>query len=80
MPHQHLPNWLLDTQAAVPNSPEFVVTSTDHLLRAQILAAVNGERSVDEIGKLVARQYRLPLGEAKAAVKRIFIEVCESPL
>ena len=63
-----------------PATPEFVVTSTDHLLRAQVLAAVDGERSVAEIGELVARQYGLSTEEATAAVKRIFVEVCESRL
>jgi len=79
-PHEYLPHWLLDTGQAVPATPEFVVTSTDHLLRAQVLAAVDGERSVAEIGELVARQYGLSTEEATAAVKRIFVEVCESRL
>lgn len=79
-PHEYLPQWILDTQKPVPGMPEFVVTSSDHLLRAQVLAAVNGERSVAEIGELVARQYGLSAEEATVAVKRIFVEVCESKL
>ena len=51
--------------------------STDHLLHAQVLAAIDGKRSIDEIGSLVAKQYGLQDSEAAHAVQRIMIELYE---
>ena len=77
-PYRYLPEWLCNTKHAVPARPEHVFVSTDHLLRAQVIAAIDGKRSVAEIGRLVARQYDLSPDEATAAVKRILMEVHES--
>ncbi|MDJ0926948.1 MAG: methyltransferase domain-containing protein [Gammaproteobacteria bacterium] len=77
---RYLPQWLSDTQQAVPARPEHVVVSTDHLLRAQVIAAIDGKRSVASIGRLVAAQYDLPEDEATAAVKRILLEVYENKM
>lgn len=69
-----LPGWLLDTDRPVPTSAETTVTGSSHLLTAQVLSAIDGQRSIDDIGRLVARQYGLPEDESIHAVKRILID------
>ncbi len=41
---------------------------------AQVLAAVDGKRSINAIAKLVARQYDLSMEECIHATRRILIE------
>jgi hypothetical protein len=78
--YEYLPKWILDTQQPIPASEEFVVASTNHLLHAQVLGAIDGKRTIDEIGGLVARQYDLQVAEATHAVRRILIDEYESNL
>ena len=75
---QYLPKWLLDPDGVVPDLDEFVVASTNHLFKAQILAAIDGRRTVDEIALLIAKRCGLQRSEAKAAVQRILIDLYES--
>ena len=64
----------------MPDLDEFVVASTQHLLQAQILAAIDGRRSIDEIAQLVAKRYGLQKSEAKGAVRRLLLEIYDSTL
>ena len=75
-----LPPWLLDTRRPVPDLDEFVVASTRRLLHAQILAAIDGRRSIDEIAQLVAKRYQLQPAEAQGAVRRVVLELYERAL
>ena len=75
---RHLPAWLIDTSSAVPGLQEFSVASSDHLLRAQILAAIDGKRSIDDIGTSLAREYGLKQAEAQNAVRRILMDLYET--
>ena len=75
---RYLPEWMVDSGCAVPSRPEFSVCSSDHLLRAQILAAIDGQRSIDDIATSLAREYGLRQLEAKNAVHRIILEVYET--
>ena len=59
-----LPNWILETDQPIPDLDEFVVASTNHLLHAQILAAIDGQRSVDQIAGLVVKRYGLQAVQA----------------
>jgi SAM-dependent methyltransferase len=77
---QYLPPWLLDGARPVPDLDEFVVASAHRLLQAQILAAVDGRRSVEEIAQLVAKRYQLQPAEAQGAVRRVLLELYESAL
>lgn len=72
-PSAVLPDWILDTTLRVPASPEVEVASSSHLLSAQVLAAVDGKRSVDAISRLVSRDYNLPIEECYLAVKRALL-------
>ena len=77
---EYLPAWLLDTRRPVPDLDEFVVASTRRLLHAQILAAVDGRRSIDEIAQLVAKRYQLQPAEAQGAVRRVVLDLYERAL
>jgi SAM-dependent methyltransferase len=74
----YLPAWLADGDRPVPDLDEFVVASAQRLLHAQILAAVDGRRSVEEIAQLVAKRYQLQLEEARGAVTRVLHDLYES--
>ncbi len=76
--YEHLPQWILDIDQPIPEHFEFSVASSNHLLSAQVLAAINGERTTDEIGQLVAKQYGLEHDEAENAVRRILTELYEA--
>lgn len=75
---RYVPEWMVDSASAVPSRSEFSVCSSDHLLRAQILAAIDGERSIDDIATSLAREYGLRQLDAKNAVRRIILEVYET--
>jgi hypothetical protein len=77
---RHLPEWLLDTSSAVPTLAEFSEASSENLLRAQILAAIDGKRSIEEIGEFLAREYGLRKAEAQNAVRGILMSLYESEI
>ncbi len=73
----YLPDWILDASRPVPASTETAVSSAHHMLTAQVLAAVDGKRTITQIGRLVARQYGLGKRETIHAVRRILIDAWE---
>ncbi len=79
MPKQHsyLPDWILDTSQPIPSLAEIIVASSSHLLTAQVLAAIDGKRTINQIGHLIATEYDLGMPEAIHAVKRILIDAHE---
>jgi hypothetical protein len=77
---EYLPPWLLDAERPVPDLDELVVASAHRLLQAQILAAVDGRRSIEDIAQLVAKRYQLQPAEAHGAVRRVLLELYESAL
>lgn len=76
-PQAYLPKWILDTSRPVPPTTETAVASSHHLLTAQVLAAIDGKRTINQIGRLIARQYGLGKRETVHAVKRILIDAWE---
>lgn len=74
-PKNRVPEWLTDTGLSVPTKMEYAVASSTHLLTAQVLAAIDGKRSVDAITEMVAREYSLPEDECSLAVRRILSEI-----
>ena len=62
------PNWLTDTVRPIEQSIELVGAAADLLLRAQILSAVDGHRSVDQISSSLARHHELDPVKAKQVV------------
>ncbi len=78
VPHyDYLPKWILETNKPIPGQFEFALSSSSHLLHAQVLAAIDGKRNIEDIGALVAKEYGLPQHEATSAVHRILIELYE---
>ncbi|MGI9205513.1 MAG: methyltransferase domain-containing protein [Woeseiaceae bacterium] len=69
------PEWMQDTSLSVPVSPETSIASSSHLLTAQVLAAVDGKRSINAITKLVSREYNLSFEECSLAVRRILLGI-----
>jgi hypothetical protein len=78
--YRYLPEWLIDTSVPVPSLEEFAIASSDHLLRAQILAAVDGKRSMEAIASALAREYGLRSTDALTAVRRILQSLYEAQL
>lgn len=76
-PAPYLPPWALDSSLAVPSATENAVSSSNHLLKAQVLASVDGKRTIRQIGRIISRQYGLGKRETIHAVTRILIEAWE---
>lgn len=77
---EYLPKWIVEPDRPIPEFTEFVVASSNHLLQAQVLGAIDGKRTIEEIGKLFAKQYGLPVSEATHAVMRILVDEFEGNL
>jgi hypothetical protein len=75
--YEHLPTWIRETSVPIPESSQFLVASSTHLLQAQVMGSIDGRRSVEDIAGLVANQYGLPLDETMRAVVRILVEAYE---
>ena len=73
-PHIYLPDWITDDTRAIPQLNELVAASSKHLLQAQVLSAIDGVRSIREIGGLLAKQYDMSEENASAAVRQILID------
>ena len=78
--YEYLPKWIVEPDRPIPEFTEFVVASSNHLLQAQVLGAIDGKRSIEEIGKLFAKQYGLQISEATHAVMRILVDEYEGTL
>ena len=70
----YLPEWLENTDLVIPQQANIMAMSSKYLLQAQVLSAVDGQRSVSEIGRLLAKQYAMPQEQAIKAVRQIFID------
>ncbi len=77
-PREYLPDWILDTSLAVPASTETAVSSSHHLLKAQVLATIDGKSTIRQISRSLARQYGLGRREMENAVQRILLETWET--
>ncbi len=76
----YLPDWVLDTSRPVPASNETAIRSSNHLLTAQILAAIDGKRTIARIGRMLARQYGLGTQETVHAVRQVLINAWEDAM
>lgn len=73
-PYVYLPEWITQNDVAIPQRKELMAASSKHLLQAQVLSAIDGVRSIREIGGLLANQYGMPPENAAAAVRQILID------
>ena len=73
----YVPDWILDTSRPVPATIESTLSASHHMLISQILAAIDGRRTIDQIGRLVARHYDLGTEESIHAVQRVLVDAWE---
>lgn len=76
--YDYLPAWIHDVTQPIPGYHEHNIESSKHLLQAQVIGAIDGNRSIEQIGLLIAKQYSLQVDEAIHAVRRIAIDLHES--
>lgn len=72
--YEYLPEWIRDPSKPIAKQYEQEIASSKYLLEAQVLGAIDGQRSVEQIGDLVAKQYNLQSDEATHAVRRILVD------
>lgn len=70
----YLPDWINNHNVSIPNQAELMAASSKHLLQAQVLSAIDGERSIIKIAALLAKQYEMSEDSAIAAVRQILID------
>ena len=75
--YEFLPTWILDTRKSIPKHYENDIESSKHLLQAQVIGAIDGNRTIEQIGELVAKKYNLQVKDAINAVRRIMIDLYE---
>lgn len=73
-PFKYLPDWIADTSMTIPESDEIIISSSKHLLQAQVLSAIDGSRSSDDIAVLIAKEYGMSLQSAGLAVRQILMD------
>jgi len=76
----HLPDWAQDSTLPIPSTTTTTLNASSQLLKAQVLAAIDGKRSVDAIAVMVSREYGLSQQECRFAIQRMLAEVCEAEL
>ncbi|MFK7816899.1 MAG: hypothetical protein AB8B92_11250 [Gammaproteobacteria bacterium] len=76
--YNYLPNWIKSTSTPIPKQYDQEIESSQHLLQAQVLGAIDGKRSIEQIGDLLAKQYNLQVAEATHAVRRILVDYYEN--
>lgn len=69
----YVPDWALQLELPVPSTSPIAMAAAHHLLIAQVLAAIDGQRSVDEISQLIAKKYELSKKSAEFAVRQILL-------
>lgn len=70
----YLPDWINNHNVSIPTQAELLASSSTHLLQAQVLSAIDGERSIVKIAELLAKQYDMSEDSAIAAVRQILID------
>ncbi|MEM8981904.1 MAG: class I SAM-dependent methyltransferase [Pseudomonadota bacterium] len=73
-PQHVLPEWLIDLSLPIPADAADTFESARYLLKAQILGAADGTRSVRTLGEHVAAHYGLTVSEATHVVRRVLAE------
>ena len=70
----YLPEWVDKVNQSIPTQAELIAGSSKHLLQAQVLSAIDGQRSIIQIAQLLAKQYNMSEDSAIAAVRQILID------
>ncbi len=70
----YIPDWVTQPTEPVPSSTDINATAAQHLLVAQVLSAIDGNRSLAEISLLIAKKYALSHASALVAVRQILLD------
>ena len=73
-PACHEPAFVADRQRPIPASDQVAAIASQHLLQAQVLSAIDGKRSLNDLAGLLARQYQIDPEQAAEAVRQILME------
>lgn len=74
----YVPEWLSNTTKPIPETTTLPVDAARHLLNAQVLGAIDGRTSIDELGDMLAAVHSLPPADAVHAIRRIMLERIET--
>jgi uncharacterized protein YbaR (Trm112 family) len=72
-----LPEWLVQTNKPIAADQTWSHTLAQFRLRYELLAAVDGKKSFDDIALLVERHYKIQKSEARALVVNLMSELFE---
>jgi len=73
-PIKYWPDWIENTNLAIPQQETMLSASSKYLLQVQVMSAIDGQRSIAEIGSLLAKQYTMPKDQAVAAVRQVLLD------
>ena len=63
-----LPQWLRDLSVPVPRDESLTLAADASRIQAVVLSLIDGQRSVDELARIVSEQRLLPASQARSAV------------
>ena len=64
-----LPNWLEQTNLAVPATPAFRTQSNSTAVHAFLMSLIDGERSIDDMAAIVAGRGMMQAQDAQQALR-----------
>lgn len=71
-------DWSVNTQLAVPLTPAIQSFFESHRTYAQIASLIDGQRSADEIARIMAEMFGMPQADARLAFLKIALTVTET--
>ncbi len=72
---QHLPNWILDPTVPIPANSEINNFAFSHQTYADIAAYIDGNHSIERIGRKFARKNKMDEQEATAMIKNFYLKM-----
>jgi hypothetical protein len=75
--YRFYPAWMTDAALPVPVLPIWAQQQHQKVFDVQILALIDGRRSIDDIVAALCREYGLPADRCRAVVDRFFASVYE---
>lgn len=77
---QNLPNWILDINQPIPKTKQIQSFAFSHQLYAELAAKIDGKKSIQQIGKKIARERSMDESEAIAMVKNFYLKIVQQTL
>ena len=76
-PFKHLPSWFYQTKEPIEKLKAFSQTQISHAITANILALIDGKKSISELSKTVSSNFKLSEDESIEITKNILRIVYE---